>query len=244
VRIATAALICVALVVVGAVLVSGGSDTDPRTPAALPGLPPPFLGTTVTGDGGMTAAVDAYGDVVDLRAPGPAGRALVENPAARQVAGTVAAGIGIVPRVRIGGEEVPLWRADRVWQRYRPGTNVVVTGARFGSAEVRIAWAVAGRRLGCLTDAGRISRSVPGERSLPPEPRRGGAEPRAELPRGDGPAAEISMAVEEPTAGSRLRCDDGAFDEPKARTGAGWRARDRSAPPRRRGRVGCTAARC
>ncbi len=88
---------------VGAVLVSGGSDADPRTPAALPGLPPPFLGTTVTGDGGMTAAVDAYGDVVDLRAPGPAGAALIDNPSARQAAGTVPADTGIVPRVRIGG---------------------------------------------------------------------------------------------------------------------------------------------
>ena len=55
----------------------------------------------MTGDGAMTAAVDAYGDVVDLRAPGPAGTALIDNPSARQAAGTVPADTGIVPRVRI-----------------------------------------------------------------------------------------------------------------------------------------------
>ncbi|HEX6688443.1 MAG TPA: hypothetical protein VF085_07235, partial [Solirubrobacterales bacterium] len=54
---------------------SGGSRDDPRTPAGLPGLPPPFLGVAVVGSGGRTAAVDAYGDLVDLREPGPAGRA-------------------------------------------------------------------------------------------------------------------------------------------------------------------------
>ena len=69
VRVARAALLCAVVVAVGVLLVSGGSGGDPRTPAALPGLPPPFLGTAVTGDGGLTAAVDAYGDVVDLRAP-------------------------------------------------------------------------------------------------------------------------------------------------------------------------------
>ena len=83
-----AALALIAAGAVAAVLVSGGSSADPRTPAALPGLPPPFLGTAVVGSGGLTAAIDAYGDVVDLRAPGPAGRALIDNPAARQAAGT------------------------------------------------------------------------------------------------------------------------------------------------------------
>ncbi len=55
------------------------------------GCPPPFLGTAVAGGGGLTAAIDAYGDVVDLRAPSPAGRALIDNPAGaaggRDVAG-------------------------------------------------------------------------------------------------------------------------------------------------------------
>src|SRR5438094_10654536 len=92
-----------AAVAVGALLVSGGSGADPRTPAALPDEPPPFLGTAVVGSGGLTAAIDAYGDVVDLRVPGPAGRALIDNPSARQTAGTVAADTGLVPWVRIGG---------------------------------------------------------------------------------------------------------------------------------------------
>jgi len=132
-------------------LVSGGSSADPRTPAGLPGLPAPFLGTAVVGSGGLTAAIDAYGDVVDLRAPGPAGRALIDNPAERQAAGTVAVDTGIVPRVRIGGRELPLWRADRVRQRYRPGTNVLVTEARFGDKRVEIVHAAHGGELACLT---------------------------------------------------------------------------------------------
>src|ERR1700761_594704 len=108
-RILRAAVACALVVAVGIVLVSGGSDADPRTPPALPGLPPPFLGTAVSGDGGMTAAVDAYGDVVDLR-PGPAGPALIDNPSDRQAAGSVPADTGIVPEIRIGGgEPLPLW---------------------------------------------------------------------------------------------------------------------------------------
>jgi glucoamylase len=156
VRIAAAALVCVAVVAVGAVLVSGGSDSDPRTPAALPGLPPPFLGTAVTGDGGMTAAVDAYGDVVDLRTPGPAGRALIDNPSARQAAGTVPADTGIVPRVRVGGsggEALPMWRAGYVRQRYVLGTNVVRTVARFLDARVTVTTAASGESLAVVIRA-------------------------------------------------------------------------------------------
>jgi glucoamylase len=122
----------VAVAAVALVLVSGGSDADPRTPAALPGLPPPFLGTAVTGGGETTAAIDAYGDVVDLRAE-PAGAAFIDNPSSRQSAGTVAADTGIVPRVSVdGGAGMPFWQADSVSQRYLPGTNVVRTVARFG----------------------------------------------------------------------------------------------------------------
>jgi hypothetical protein len=131
VRIARVVLLCAAVIAVGVVLVSGGEDDGPRTPAALPGLPPPFLGTAVTGEGGLTAAVDAYGDIVDLR-PGPAGKALIDNPSDRQVAGTVAEDTGIVPRVSVGGgDPMAMWEAGRVTQRYLAGTNVVRTVARF-----------------------------------------------------------------------------------------------------------------
>jgi glucoamylase len=144
----------VAVVAAGALLVSGGSEADPRTPRELPGMPPPFLGTAVAGSGGLTVAIDAYGDVVDLRAPGPAGGALVDNPAARQAAGTVAASTGIVPWVSIEGRPAqPLWRADSVAQRYRRGTNVVVTTARFGAARVHIVYAAGSSLLACLTKA-------------------------------------------------------------------------------------------
>jgi hypothetical protein len=99
----------------------------------------------------MTAAIDAYGDVVDLRAPGPAGRALIDNPAERQAAGTVAANTGIVPRVRLRGHTLPLWRAEHVQQHYRPGTNVLVTEAELGTARVEIVYAVHGDEFVCLT---------------------------------------------------------------------------------------------
>lgn len=139
-----AALVLVMALGVAAALVSGGSWTDPRTPPGLPGLPSPFLGTAVVGSGGRTAAVDAYGDVVDLRTPGPAGQALIAVSAARQAAGTVPAADAIVARMRLpGGRSIPLWRADSVRQRYLPGTNVLRTVARAGDAE-----AVVVRRIG------------------------------------------------------------------------------------------------
>ena len=128
-----AALAAAVAVVVGALLVSGGSGADPRTPPSLPGLPAPFLGTAVVGSGGRTAAVDAYGDIVDLRAPGPAGRAIVAVVAERQAAGTVPTSAAIVARMQLGeGRALPLWRADSVRQRYVPRTNVLRTVADFG----------------------------------------------------------------------------------------------------------------
>src|SRR3954471_2686376 len=144
-----------AVVAAGALSVSGGSGSDPRTPEGLPGEPPPFLGTAVVGNGGLTAAIDAYGDVVDLRVPGPAGRPLIDNPAARQAAGSVPEEPGIVPWVSLGGGSPrPLWTADSVAQRYRRGSNVVVTAARFGRARVRIVYAAGRSRLVCLNEAG------------------------------------------------------------------------------------------
>jgi glucoamylase len=116
----------------GLMAASGGSGADPRTPPALAGLPAPFLGTAVVGSGGLAAAIDAYGDVVDMRAPGPAGAALIYNPAGRQAAGSVSPDTGIVPRLRIGGRPaLAMWRAASVAQRYLPGTNVVRTVATF-----------------------------------------------------------------------------------------------------------------
>jgi hypothetical protein len=141
----------VAVVAAGSAVLSGGSGGDPETPAGLPGLPPPFLGTAVVGGGRMTAAVDAYGDVVDLRA-GPAGPALIDNPADRQAAGTVPADTGIVPWVSVGDRPArPLWEADAVRQRYRSGTGVLVTTARFAAARVWIVYAAGGSLLACLT---------------------------------------------------------------------------------------------
>jgi hypothetical protein len=144
---ARAALALAAVVAVGLVLLSGGSEAGPRTPAGPAGMPPPFLGTALVGSGGVSAAIDSYGDVVDLR-EGAAGPALIDNPAARQAAGTVAADTGIVPRVRIGGgEALALWRADSVSQRYLRGTNVVRTVAHFGSVVVVVTAAAEARLL-------------------------------------------------------------------------------------------------
>lgn len=137
----------IVLGVVGLALValSGGHRDDPRTPAGLPGLPSPFLAVAVVGSGGRTAAVDAYGDVVDLRAPGPAGRASVAASSERQAAGTVSPGEAIVARGTLrGGRRPPLWRADSVRQRYLPGTNVLRTVARFGDRRVVVVRGIGG----------------------------------------------------------------------------------------------------
>jgi hypothetical protein len=149
-------LLAGAALVAALLLVSGNEQADPRTPAALPGKPPPFLGTAVVGGGGLTAAIDAYGNVVDLRVPGPTGRALIDNSAERQAAGTVPADTGVVPWVSIRGREArPFWTADSVDQHYRRGTNVVVTTARFGRARVRLVYAAGRARLACLIQAAR-----------------------------------------------------------------------------------------
>lgn len=150
-----AALALVAIVAAGGLLVSGGSGADPETPPGLPGMPAPFLGAAVVGDGELTAAIDAYGNVVDLRAPGPVGRALIENPVERQAAGTVAADTGIQPWVRIGdGPALPMWRANRIRQRYLSGTNVLRTVAWFGRTRVEVRQAVHGGEFAVVVDGG------------------------------------------------------------------------------------------
>jgi glucoamylase len=163
VAIARAALITAAVAALALILVSGGSDADPRTPPALPGLPPPFLGTAVTGDGGLTAAVDAYGDVVDLRAS-PAGPALIDNPAARQAAGTVPKDTGIVPMVRVGdGDAEPLWEGESVRQHYLPGTNVVRTAGFVKEARLIVRTAAVGDSLTMqlIASSSRQGRALP-----------------------------------------------------------------------------------
>lgn len=119
------------------VALSGRDRGDPRTPVGLPGLPSPFFGIALVGSGGHTAAIDAYGNVVDLRAGGPAGRARVAVSAERQAAGTVSPDEAIVARATLAhGRRLPLWRADSVRQRYLPGTNVLRTVARFGDERI------------------------------------------------------------------------------------------------------------
>src|ERR1043166_4181345 len=67
-----------------------------------------------------------------MRAPGPAGAALIDNPADRQAAGSVPPRTGIVPLVRIGqGPTRERWEADSARQGHLPGTNVVRTTAVF-----------------------------------------------------------------------------------------------------------------
>jgi hypothetical protein len=115
-------------------------------------MPPPFLTAAAVGEGRMTAGIDAYGDIVDLRA-GPAGRPLIENPHELQAAGSVPPDTGIVPVASAGdGPPQPFWRADSVRQRYLPGTNVLRTVARFGPATVAVACAARAGQLGCVSE--------------------------------------------------------------------------------------------
>jgi hypothetical protein len=213
VRAARAALAAAAIVVAGVVLVSGGSDADPATPPALPGQPPPFLGTAVTGDGGTTAALDAYGDVVNIYAPGPAGAAQIANSSARQAAGTVPSDTGIVPRVRFGGgPALPPWRADGVRQRYLRGTNVVRTVASFGGARLT---ETAAARGGVLAVIARVRRGARASFAIAVEPsfacergRRGSAV--ALLCRDDRPGVRDADAETIPSNGTGR---SGAFAE-------------------------------
>lgn len=118
-------------IVVGAL--SGGHQSDPRTPAGLRGLASPLFGVAVIGNGGRAAAIDAYGNVVDLRGPGPAGPARVAVSARRQAARTAAVDEALIARLRLrDGRVLPLWRAGSVRQRYLPGSNVLRTVARVG----------------------------------------------------------------------------------------------------------------
>jgi hypothetical protein len=215
VRVASAVLAVFAAVAAGLILVSGGSDADPSTPPALPGLPPPFLGTAVSGDGGMTTALDAYGDVVNLYAPGPAGVAEIENPTARQAAGTVPSDTGIVPRVRIGdGPALPLWRADSVAQSYIPGTNAVRTVARFeGGTTVTETVVARGEELAVLVALAQAGRGRSGAM-------RAGSDVRASL--GVNVAAGVECREARPRGGRNvvaLLCErngggDGGRDRP------------------------------
>ncbi len=155
-----AALGLVALLVVGAIVISGGSSTDPRTPAGLPGLPPPFLGVAVVGNGGRVAAVDAYGGVVGAWRPGPAGLALIRNPVERQRAGTVPADTGIVARMPLDGRAIPFWQADSVRQRYVPGTNVLRTVAHANGKSFVVTRRVGGQEAS-RADRRRLARARP-----------------------------------------------------------------------------------
>ena len=161
-------------VAVALVTVSGGSDADPRTPPALAGMPPPFLGTAVTGDGGVTGAIDAYGT------SSTCGRRGRRAGADRQPGRSTGGGNRPVRyRDRAAGEcrlraAAGLWRADSVSQRYLPGTNVVRTVARFGGVTIR------GERRGRARDAGG---DPPGESA---GRRVGGADLSANLIGGSG----------------------------------------------------------
>ncbi len=129
-----------AVAALAAASLSGVVDADPRTPPAARGQAAPFLGTAVIGQGGLTAAVDAYGDVADLRLPGPAGRDQIHNTLARQRAGSVPSTTGITVAASAGrGQPRPLWTGSAFRQRYLPGTNVLRTSVAAGAARVTIA---------------------------------------------------------------------------------------------------------
>lgn len=145
-----------------AVLLSGAERDDPRTPRGLRGLSEPFLGTAVLGSGDLSAAVDPYGTVVDLRAGGPAGDAQIENPAERLATGTVARWTGIRFAAAVGdGAPRSLWSARQLRQDYVGDTNVLRTRARVGVALVEIDDAAARGAL-----ARRVALRAPGRATV------------------------------------------------------------------------------
>lgn len=133
--------------VVGAVAIiglSGGTSQVPRTPQGPPGMPTPFLGIGLLGSGGTAAAVDAYGNVVELRSPGPAGPAFISTPYKRQVVGSVAEDTGIVLRAGAGhAAAAPLWEAGEVGQRYAGASSLLETSAEVAGATVLVQDAIA-----------------------------------------------------------------------------------------------------
>jgi hypothetical protein len=129
-------------------VLSGATGSDPSTPRAVPGHSAPYLGTAVVGNGGLLAAVDPYGDLVDIRFPGPADEAQIDNPFARQAAGSVSADTGVIPELGVAGRPPqPLWRAEGLNQRYVAGTNVLRTRATLPRAAVTVRDAAVSDRL-------------------------------------------------------------------------------------------------
>lgn len=124
---------------------SGGTSQVPRTPQGPAGMATPFLGVALLGSGGAAAAVDAYGSIVELRAPGPAGPPLISTGYKRQRAGSVAADTGIVLRAAGGkGALEPLW-ATAPTQRYVEDGYLLETRARLADVTVRARDAIAPR---------------------------------------------------------------------------------------------------
>lgn len=126
-----------------ALALSGGTSQVPQTPVGAEGLATPFLGVALLGSGGAAAAVDAYGSVVELRAPGPAGPAAIMTGYKRQEAGSVDERSGIV--VRAAGDDgppAPLWQTEPR-QRYLGGGNVLETRGVVGGVELRLRDAMA-----------------------------------------------------------------------------------------------------
>jgi hypothetical protein len=132
-------LLPLTIVAAGLVALSGAKGADPRTPPALPGYPEPFLSTALIGNGDLTGGIDTYGNLVDLRSPGPAGVAQIRNSAGRQRVGTVPADTGITVAAGAAGREpAPLWTGERLRQQYRGGTNVLETGGSAAGARLAV----------------------------------------------------------------------------------------------------------
>ena len=205
------------------------------------------LGTAVAGEGGLTAAVDAYGDVVDLRAPGPAGATLIDNPADRQAAGTVPVKTGIVPRVTVGDSPpLPLWRAEVVSQHYLRDSNVVETRAIVREARLIVRTAATGDTLAMqlIPRSSRQGRALPavsvnvtGGIHCAHEERAGVLDLLCRVGRALPP-------VQAATRGGSSVCMTGPCTGRSGRRADGRGRRGISVPARRSGHGRCTGARC
>ena len=258
-----APVLLVAVAAGAAVLaLSGGEEEGPQTPPGIEGRADPFLGVAVVGGGGgLAGAVDAYGTVVDLRLPGPAGESQISIPHRRQEAGTVSPRTGLTLAFADDGDAPePAWESESAGAALCARVRTSC-GPSFGATEPRLLVTdaargpVLARRL-LLTGDGKLRlrliadldlagnpggdglRQVPGGFLALDGSRVAGCEaeppPHVALDSAHDPYAALTWRAEDRLR-VELTCAFGRGQAPEA--GAGRCRRRRGRPPLARGRA-------